>query len=560
MMLKGDEENGCVNINNFADPVIDYSSKYKIDNYDVENAFSLNKNSIWSQEWKTPIVEGMYSYAVLPFPDYFYFYFNLFSIIPGERDKKERDPINLSIEGLNRHSEWKNIGNLENIEYKDEDIPENVYNFNETTLYTKLRINITKIREYTDENHFMDVRHLGFRQCANSYCQGDVNEGIPDSNSGTIITVPCHDKTDLGNRTLECPIGNNPMWIEIYSRCDDIPSIIKQYNTYTLEEGVKYNNLRLFSASGKNIVYSMNNQINGLELNEDGTLSGYPLIHSDLMQVSFNVSNKYGYVIINIDIIINPVTSPKIIETYNDITFTAGIPFNDKVIFKAIGNDLVYSCDNLPEGITINSTTGLLSGMYYDNKGGDYVFKISNNYGSILQSVSIAVKYVPRPIRISSIDNISLFYYETYDKIYPIRCIGPSIRYSIVSSDLPNNLTYNINTGILYGKPLSLGLVNLKVKCQNIDGSYEQTTHINIIEPTYPILINHKDVVIINVGYDIYNLSICNITGQNLTFDLSLNLPNGLTFSRTTGTINGLVRYGFSNITIYLTCYAIVFQ
>jgi len=190
----------------------------------------------------------------------------------------------------------------------------------------------------------------------------------------------------------------------------------------------------------------------------------------------------------------------------------------------------------LPEGLTLNPATGLLSGTPTSTVGAS-VFTViaTNSAGSAQQPVVLAsVALASRP-SITSVATLAgtvgtPFAFEATASAIPVA------RWS-VQGDLPAGITLNADTGIFTGIPTAAGTSNFTLVATNSAGSDEQNvTFVVAAAGALPIL----DASTTVVGTAGKALSVdLTATGNPTWAVASGTLPGGLSLNAETGTISG---------------------
>lgn len=168
--------------------------------------------------------------------------------------------------------------------------------------------------------------------------------------------------------------------------------------------------------------------------------------------------------------------------------------------------------------------------------------KATNEYGTDSTDIMITVVLPDEPViyKVED-DNVKWYYYENYSNIIPVQCIGKNVRYS-TQSKLPNGLELVSGNGEIRGtiksKPAEFPVT---IVCSNDIASVDSTITIKVEISNYPIIISCHSKIVIDAGVEYKDYKICEISGLNLSYILSTNVPDYLTFDKTTGGLNGYV-------------------
>lgn len=246
-------------------------------------------------------------------------------------------------------------------------------------------------------------------------------------------------------------------------------------------------------------------------------------------------------------------TAPPVFVSNSTTTENSGTNF----YFKAFANKNVtnYSASSLPAGLSINSTTGAITGTV--NTPGIYNATITatNSAGSTNSALEITITAPNnRAPRINSPRNITAI-------------IGNPITYQITadfsptsysSTALPAGLTFNTTTGLISGTPTTLGTSQVTITATNSFGSETLNLNIHVFEnyaDAYSDALDNDQLNIvtstININdpntiwpyqtstYQVDNdaLESPNINnGESTSFTISISEPSAITFRAKTFT------------------------
>lgn len=212
--------------------------------------------------------------------------------------------------------------------------------------------------------------------------------------------------------------------------------------------------------------------------------------------------------------------------------FTYNTAYSDQVV--ATGSPTyTISSGTLPTGLSLNSSTGAVTGTptYY----GAYSFTIqaANETGSVTQSFSGAINRAPTWDDETLADaNLSLAYSDG------VTVTGyPSATFSITSGSLPNGLSLNSSTGAVTGTPLSADASTFTITATNTVGSISKSFNLNINTPP-----TWNDETLATPTYNTaYSDGVSsNASYSAVTYSISAgSLPSGFSINSSTGAITG---------------------
>ena len=190
------------------------------------------------------------------------------------------------------------------------------------------------------------------------------------------------------------------------------------------------------------------------------------------------------------------------------------------------------SSGTLPSGITLNSTTGLVSGTTTASGAYSFTVKAENAIGSITQSFSGTVQTPP-----SLSDQTLGAIIQGVSYSDGVSATGTAtITYSVYSGSLPSGLSLNSSTGAITGTTGSTGSYSFTIRATNTWGYAEKTFAGTIY--TAPAW---TDSTIANMIYgQAYNDAVAASGYPAVTYSISTGaLPSGITLNSSTGAITG---------------------
>jgi large repetitive protein len=277
----------------------------------------------------------------------------------------------------------------------------------------------------------------------------------------------------------------------------------------------------------------------GLTLNTTtGVISGTPNTWQNTIQYTITAGNAYGSTTVTISITIN-LAAPKALSystTSCVYTINTVIPSNNPTVTGTITSWMVNPA--LPSGLTLNTTTGVISGTpTVTQETTEYIIVASNPSGVVSATISITIN-LAAPTALS---------YSTTSCVYTrnevITNNTPTVTGTVtswsVSPSLPAGLTLNTTTGVISGTPTATqSATNYTITATNSGGSTTATISItvNLAAPTALSYSTTSCVYTINL---VITSNTPTITGTVTSWSVNPLLPAGLTLNTTNGIISG---------------------
>jgi uncharacterized repeat protein (TIGR03803 family) len=211
---------------------------------------------------------------------------------------------------------------------------------------------------------------------------------------------------------------------------------------------------------------------------------------------------------------------------YN-INAIIGSPFSYQI--QATNSPTSYAASGLPPGLSVNTSTGLISGT--PTTLGTYPVTISatNGGGTGSATLTINVIVAPPPVITSTLSASGQ--------------VGMAFSYQITASNspasygasgLPAGLSVNTTNGLISGTPSVTGTFSSTISATNIGGTGSATLAINIVPPT-PVI--SSTLTASGEAGAAFSYQIT-ATNSPASYGAS-GLPAGLSVSTTTGLISG---------------------
>src|SRR5439155_1034472 len=160
---------------------------------------------------------------------------------------------------------------------------------------------------------------------------------------------------------------------------------------------------------------------------------------------------------------------------------TVGIAFSYQI--TATNNPTSFNAIGLPPGLTVNTSTGLISGT--PTTAGTYSVTISatNAGGTGSATLTLTVVNPPPPVITSATTATGQ--------------VGAAFSYQITATNnptsygatgLPAGLTVNTSTGLISGTPTTAGTYSVTISATNAGGTGSATLTLTIVNPPPPVI------------------------------------------------------------------------
>src|SRR5437870_1036733 len=232
---------------------------------------------------------------------------------------------------------------------------------------------------------------------------------------------------------------------------------------------------------------------------------------------------------------------PPVISSGAAATGTVGVAFTYQIV--ASNCPTSYNATGLPSGLTVNTSTGLISGT--PTTAGTYSVTISatNSGGTGSATLTLTIK-PPAPVITSpatATGQVGVAF------SYQITATNNPTSYN--ATGLPAGLTVNTSTGLISGTPTTAGTYSVTISATNSGGTGSATLTLTI-NPAKPVITSSLTATgQVGVAFSYQITATNNPTSYNAT-----GLPAGLTVNPSTGVISGTpTTTGIYSVTISAT-------
>jgi hypothetical protein len=293
----------------------------------------------------------------------------------------------------------------------------------------------------------------------------------------------------------------------------------------------------------------------GLTLNSaTGVISGTPSAAYSTALLSIRVSNSSGTATQSISVsVINP--GAILLSGYTDIAGRVGSPYTSPTPVVSNGANVnrsfAVTVGTLPSGLTLNSSTGVISGTPVSTAGPDLVTITVTDDGKTA-SQTITVTVAPQ-MTLTGYSNITARVGTAFTSGTPTVSNGSGTNsFSISDGSLPAGLAINNLSGVISGTPTAVSAASdVTVRVANTNGVATQTISVSVIPGLSISGFANVDVKR-GSSYTSPTPTVTGLAGSP-TFSISGGtLPTGLAINASSGVISGTAttRYVASSVTI----------
>ncbi len=396
--------------------------------------------------------------------------------------------------------------------------------------------------------------------------------GMPSTSGVTSVTITATDPAmAMTGGVLSISIGAAPTPVFSGSLASATGTVGQAFS-YTLPTGT------FTTGGGQSLSYAATGLPAGLTLNTTtGTISGTPTTAGSstvtLRATNTGAQSASG----TVGITISPMPSPTFTGTLVSATGTVGQAFSYTLPTGSFtdpsGQTLAYAATGLPAGLTINTTTGAISGTP-TTAGSNTVTLRATNTGGMSASTTVGITISTSatsgtgtaPVFSGTLASATGVVGQAFSYTLPAGAVtgGTNQTLTYAATGLPAGLTINTTTGAISGTPTTAGSNTVTLRATNTGGqSASATVGITISTSatsgtgTAPVfsgtLASATGVVGQAFSYTLPSGAFTGGASQTLTYT-TVNLPAGLTINTATGTISGTpTTAGSSTVTLRAT-------
>jgi uncharacterized repeat protein (TIGR01451 family) len=282
----------------------------------------------------------------------------------------------------------------------------------------------------------------------------------------------------------------------------------------------------------------------GMDFNmTTGVISGTPIVLSPATYYTVTASNTGGSTTATISLAVVDVAPTGLAYPTNPVVCTKGLTIAPDAPSTSGGGAVVsYAVSPaLPSGLRLDPATGTISGTPTAlSAAASYAVTATNTGGATTASITITVNDVP-PTGLSYVSNPAVYTVgQGIPNDQPTLTGGGPVTSWSISPALPPGLAFSATTGTVSGTPGQLSaMTSYVVTAGNSGGTTTAnlTITVNAVPPSS--LAYSANPAVYTWGRPIQNNTPSGTGGAVVSWALSPALPQGLSFSTTTGIISG---------------------
>jgi hypothetical protein len=345
--------------------------------------------------------------------------------------------------------------------------------------------------------------------------------GTPSATGTTNATITAANVTGTGSATLAITI------------LPPAPAITST-NSVTPVQGAAFS--YQITATNTPSSFSATNLPSGLSVsNSSGIISGTATI-TGTSNATISASNAGGTG--TSALFFNVIPPAPVITSTNNATAAQGIAFTYQI--TATNNPTSFSASNLPAGLLVNASNGLVSGTPTTLGTGNAVVAAINLGGTGVATVYFNV--LPQPPVITSTNNVT----GTQGSPFSYQITATNNPASYTASNLPAGLSVTVSTGLVSGTPSATGTGNALISAINSGGTGSAILFYNVVMPPPVITSTTNTTATVGAAFS-YQIT---ATNQPAGYSAA-GLPIGLDINASSGLITGtLSSSGTISVTI----------
>ena len=268
---------------------------------------------------------------------------------------------------------------------------------------------------------------------------------------------------------------------------------------------------------------------NGLSIDTTtGEITGTPTT-GGVFTVTLTATNAYGSTTGTATLTITGTSIPvPVITSATTATDPVGAPFTYQI--TASNGPTSFGATGLPTGLTINATTGVISGTPVAAGTFSVILSASNAGGTGMAPLTLTVT-LPAPPVITSATTAT----DQIDTAFSYQITATNSPTSFVATGLPTGLTLDMTSGMISGTPTDSGTFSISLRATNQGGTGTAILKLTVTPLPAPTITSpaaSTGTVDQTFSYQ------ATATNTPSSFAAS-GLPSGLSINTTTGLISG---------------------
>lgn len=217
----------------------------------------------------------------------------------------------------------------------------------------------------------------------------------------------------------------------------------------------------------------------GLSFSSAGVLSGTPTATAS-GSITFTATNAFGSANRPLTLTINAASTPVTITRLTLPNGTVSSAYNETISFTG-STPVTWTVHDgvLPTGLSLDSSTGVISGTPSTGSSTQFIIKASNAFG--ISYAAYAVRVNPFVVAPYLIENAIPDCHTTVPYSQTFSATGDAPFTWSLTGTLPTGLSFNTSTATLSGTPTSTGSFSLSVSVSNSSGTSTKTITLNSV-------------------------------------------------------------------------------
>ncbi len=214
----------------------------------------------------------------------------------------------------------------------------------------------------------------------------------------------------------------------------------------------------------------------GLSLDAStGIISGTPAA-AGTPSIQISATNVAGTGTATLTMAVKPAPQPPVITSATSAGGKAGKPFSYRI--KATGRPTSFGATGLPAGLSLDASTGIISGTPTEPGFFSVHLSATNAAGTGTATLTLTFKVGPLPV-ITSFASAE----GKVGKPFSYRIKATNHPTSFGATGLPPGLSVNPSTGVISGTPAGAGTFNIQLSATNSAGTGTATLALTVTTP-----------------------------------------------------------------------------